>query len=86
MGLMSGTPVRDINFEEMVCVYSAEDPRAFTQRVTLAINDLERRDGVGLLVSHGGVARAYVARREGFAPNEMGKVFVAENGIPFRLR
>jgi probable phosphoglycerate mutase len=85
MGLMSGTPVRDINFEEMVSAYSAEDPRAFSQRVSLAITDLERRDGVGLLVSHGGVARAYVARREGFTPDEMGKVFVAENGVPFKL-
>jgi probable phosphoglycerate mutase len=85
MGLMSGTPVRDINFEEMVSVYSAEDPRAFSLRVSSAINDLERREGVGLLVSHGGVARAYVARQEGFAPDEMGNVFVAENGIPFRL-
>jgi broad specificity phosphatase PhoE len=85
MGLMSGTPVRDIKFEEMVSVYSAEDPREFSQRVSLAINDLERRDGVGLLVSHGGVARAYVARQEGFAPDEMGKVLFAENGIPFKL-
>ena len=85
MGLMSGTPVRDINFGDMVSIYAAEDPRKFCQRVSLAIADLGKRAGVGLLVSHGGVARAYLARRDGIAPHQMRQVRVLENGVPFLM-
>ncbi|MFZ1063463.1 MAG: histidine phosphatase family protein [Acidimicrobiales bacterium] len=85
MGSMSGMPYQDVTTEEMVAVYGAEDPTAFWLRVTEALDELSERDGTGLLVAHTGVARVYVARREGLGPYDFRRAPVPKNGEPFLM-
>jgi hypothetical protein len=44
-----------------------------------------QRDGTGLLVAHTGVARVFVARRDGFSPFEFRRAPVPKNGVPFLM-
>lgn len=85
MGAMSGMAYRDIATEEMVSQFGAEDPRAFWRRVTSALDELLQREGTGLLVAHTGVARVFVARRDGLSPDEFRNAPVPKNGVPFLM-
>jgi broad specificity phosphatase PhoE len=85
MGAMSGMAYRDIATEEMVSQFGAEDPRAFWRRVTSALDELLQREGTGLLVAHTGVARVFVARRDGLSPDEFRNAPVPKNGFPFLM-
>lgn len=85
IGQASGTPVRMISAEEMIELFAAEDLDHFDRRVSSAIDDLRRRKGTGLLVSHAGVARAFLARESGYSPSDFRRVPVPKNCIPFLM-
>lgn len=85
MGLASGTPIRDINVEELIAVYQAEDIGTFNQRVMRAIDDLTLREGTGLLVSHTGVARSFLIQQNALFAKDVRQVPLPENGVPFRM-
>jgi len=85
MGMMSGKPYQDVSTEEMVSSFDAEDPNEFWKRVTASLDELIERRGTGLLVAHTGVARVFVARREGLDPYDFRRAPVPKNGEPFLM-
>ena len=85
MGAMSGMAYQDVSTEELVTRFGAEDPNSFWLRVTTSLDELLERDGTGLLVAHTGVARVFVARREGLSPYEFRRAPVPQNGVPFLM-
>jgi broad specificity phosphatase PhoE len=85
VGRAGGLPIRDITTEELVSQFGAEDPNEFGARVTSVIDELVQREGIGLLVSHAGVARAYLARQEGFSPAEFRTMPLPKNAVPFLM-
>jgi broad specificity phosphatase PhoE len=85
VGSMSGLAYQDVSTEEMVSQFGAEDPNAFWLRVTTALDELLQREGTGLLVAHTGVARVFVARKEGLSPYEFRRAPIPKNGVPFLM-
>jgi probable phosphoglycerate mutase len=85
MGTLSGMPYRDVTIEDMVSQFGAENPAEFWLRVTSALDELLERNGTGLLVSHTGIARVFVARSQGLSPQEFRRVPVPKNGVPFLM-
>jgi probable phosphoglycerate mutase len=57
MGSLTGTPMHQISSKMLVSAQNAEDPKAFYNRVHLALKEWNTKEGNVLLVSHAGVGR-----------------------------
>lgn len=85
MGALTGTPNRSITSEELVNAAGAEDPYAFKERVTSALQDLQQHTGNVLIVSHAGVGRIIEAKRRGMSPRNFYNLPPYPNAQPIEL-
>lgn len=85
MGVLTGTPNRTINSEELVSAQGAEDPDLFKQRVLDALNDYSQHGGNVLIVSHAGVGRIIETARQGLSPRTFYDIAAYPNAQPVTL-
>jgi len=85
VGAASGLPTRHMTAVEMVDSYGAEEPEQFALRVRSLLDDLSRRAGIGLLVSHAGVGRMIKTLSEGRPPSEFRDQPLPDNASLFLI-
>ena len=82
VGSAGGMPIVALSASEMEEQFGAESAGAFSDRVRAACRDISLRDGVGLVVAHGGVARMIATNLAGLPASSFRNRTLLTNGRP----
>jgi len=82
VGSAGGMPIVTLSASEMEEQFGAESAGAFSDRVRAAYSDISLRDGVGLVVAHGGVARMIATNLAGLPASSFRNRTLLTNGRP----